>query len=172
MSESESPGTRDWWHTVPGILTALAGVISAVAALFVALHQAGVFKKDPANQEDHAAQPPLPAPVLREPECGSIIPRPTNDALKFSWHRVEKASTYTVEVDCFGCFGKREWHSLGGAAWHLRAGLGLRSPIYSSSILKPLQSDGGLAIRWRAWAVDHNGRDGIKSDWCQVSFVG
>ena len=45
-----------WWQTVPGILTAVGTVIAALAALIVALCQAGVFfcKNDP--------RPPPPPP--------------------------------------------------------------------------------------------------------------
>jgi hypothetical protein len=32
---------KDWWHTIPGILTGLAGVTTAATGLVIALHQAG-----------------------------------------------------------------------------------------------------------------------------------
>jgi hypothetical protein len=39
-------GTRSWWQTVPGLLTAAAGLISAVTGLLVALNAIGVFSDD------------------------------------------------------------------------------------------------------------------------------
>jgi len=35
---------QSWWKTVPGILTAAAGFITAVSGLILALHQAGIFE--------------------------------------------------------------------------------------------------------------------------------
>lgn len=42
MDESQK-SKGSWWQTVPGILTATAGTITAVTGLIVALHQAGLF---------------------------------------------------------------------------------------------------------------------------------
>jgi hypothetical protein len=44
MAEESHP--RVWWHTIPGILTAIAAVITAVTGLIVVLQQAGVFEKE------------------------------------------------------------------------------------------------------------------------------
>jgi hypothetical protein len=41
MAENQKP--QKWWHTVPGILTAAAAIITAVTGLVVALHQTGIF---------------------------------------------------------------------------------------------------------------------------------
>lgn len=192
---AEYKESKSWWQTVPGILTAIAGVITAVTGLLIALNQIGIFDQgkngnpQPTLLEDTppapvpesaktVTQPPrgaalLPAPQPKSPECGSTIRRPPDDQLTLGWTRVEGASTYTVEVDCFGCFGKREWHSLGGTPWHLRAGLGLRTPIYSSKeVHDALRRAQGLALRWRVWAVGHDGREGGKSAWCQLAFAG
>jgi hypothetical protein len=116
----------------------------------------------------------LPAPVAERPACDETIPwPPASHFFILGWRPVERASTYTVEVDCFGCeqFG-RQWHSLGGVPWHVRPGVGLRTPIYSSTILNELREQGGLALRWRVWAVDEDGREGKKSPWCKVTFSG
>ena len=42
MREDEK-AKGSWWHTLPGTLTALSGVVTAVAGLLVALNQTGVF---------------------------------------------------------------------------------------------------------------------------------
>ena len=114
----------------------------------------------------------LPAPVPRGPACGSTIPRPREDQFFIlSWAGIEGVSNYSVEVDCLGCSG-RDWYSSRGSPWHVQTALGLRSPIYSSKIHVPLRQQGGLALRWRVWAVDHDGKEGQKSNWCQVAFSG
>ena len=121
------------------------------------------------------ASPQLPAPITSSPACDSTIPMPEEGkSLTFAWERVEGASTYNVEVDCFGCDSSRVWYSQQfGEPWHVRTTLGLRSPIYSSKeVLALFRRNGGMAIRWRVWAVDHSGIEGAKSAWCQVAFSG
>jgi hypothetical protein len=168
-----------WWQTAPGLLTAAAGIITAVTGLVVALNQAGIFEqKKPrpaAAVSARAARTAtvLPAPQPTSPACGTTIPRPRDDGLTLAWARVDRASTYTVEVDCFGCSGKREWHGKDGTPWLVRTGLGIRSPIYSSrEVHAALRTAGGRALRWRVWAVDHDGGEGEKSAWCQLAFAG
>jgi len=63
---------QNWWQTLPGVITAITGLLTAVTALVVTLHQAGVFgkrdaidKKETVSQEHpsgNAAQTPQPAP--------------------------------------------------------------------------------------------------------------
>jgi hypothetical protein len=47
--QSES---KSWWQTIPGILTAVAAVITAVTGLVVALHQAGVLHRGASTQSE------------------------------------------------------------------------------------------------------------------------
>lgn len=42
MNEAEK-SRGSWWHTFPGMLTAIAGLISALGGLFVVLHQVGLL---------------------------------------------------------------------------------------------------------------------------------
>lgn len=44
----EERKSKGWWHTVPGILTAIATIITAVGSLLAVLHQIGVFDTRPA----------------------------------------------------------------------------------------------------------------------------
>jgi hypothetical protein len=119
-----------------------------------------------------AVATPLPAPTPRDPPCPSVVPYPQpNHFFIVSWNKVEKASSYNIEVDCFGCNGQ-QWFSLAGTPWHLKQGVGLRSTIYSSMIHEQMRDERGKAIRWRVQAVDENGQLGDKSSWCQISFVG
>src|SRR6266566_3239866 len=43
---TEESKTQSWWQSLPGILTATAGTITAIAGLVVALYQAGFFEHD------------------------------------------------------------------------------------------------------------------------------
>ena len=96
---------------------------------------------------------------------------PASDGFVFTWESVPEASNYTVEVDCFGCTTKT-WFSQSGVPWHVREGLGFRSPIYSSQIHVEMAKSGGLAFRWRVWTVNAEGKPGAKSAWCQFAFAG
>jgi len=131
----------------------------------------GIHSSSP-NLDDSSK---LAAPKPTKPECSATIKTPPDsDSIILGWEPVQNASTYSVEVDCFGCseYG-RTWHSLtAGVPWHIKTGLGLRTPIYSSKIHVKRKEDGGLALRWRVWAVDQNGIHGDKSDWCNLSFYG
>ena len=50
MSLDPEFGSRGWWQTLPGLLTAGAAVITAFGGLLVAIHQSGFF--------DRSSQPP------------------------------------------------------------------------------------------------------------------
>jgi hypothetical protein len=54
--ESESKG---WWQTLPGLLTAAAGIITAITGLLVAVHQTGLFDRasHPAAQTQTQTNP-------------------------------------------------------------------------------------------------------------------
>ena len=56
MTEPD-PATRNWWATLPGVLTALAAIITALAGLFAVLGQQGVLggKTTPAPVASPAA---------------------------------------------------------------------------------------------------------------------
>lgn len=60
---------KNWWTTVPGLLAALAAIITAVGGLVAALSQAGVFGGKSA--EPAAAAPPpagVEAPAAAKPD--------------------------------------------------------------------------------------------------------
>ncbi len=119
---------------------------------------------------------PYFAPIPLETSCDSVNPFPDTDRFFiFNWRPVAGASSYTVEVDCFGCGQEGRWYSTGGTAWHVRSGLGFRTgqnPIYSSRVHEDWRATGGTGLRWRVWAVDEEDRPGAKSPWCPFSFFG
>lgn len=66
---------QSWWQTMPGILTALAGLVTAVAALIGVLNQSGMFGGEdgaevPATAADvpqQSAPPPVVQPPVAQP---------------------------------------------------------------------------------------------------------
>jgi hypothetical protein len=139
-----------------------------------------------------AAQPPgqpteqaatsvarISAPVPLGASCDVTIPWPAETHFMIvSWEPVSGAGYYSVEMDCLGCGGGAGWFSLReDRHWHLREEVGLRAPrdepaIYSSDIHVRLRREGGRALRWRVWGVDHDGVAGYQSAWCRISFSG
>lgn len=60
---TESPKSPSWWHTLPGVLTALAAVITAISGLAALLFQSGIIgsKAEPnrtAQPASEVAKPP------------------------------------------------------------------------------------------------------------------
>ena len=163
---------KSFWVTLPGILTGIAAVITATGGIIATLYQVGVIGEN--NQKENAV---LAAPIPDHPVCGSVIKTLLDTKyIVLNWQPVDGSSTYTVEVDCFGC-GRypNKWYTQSGAPWHIKSGLGrrtLRNPIYSSKVHVKLRQAGGTSLRWRIWAVDSEGREGKKSDWCQLAFYG
>ena len=67
--ESESKG---WWQTLPGLLTAAAGIITALTGLLVAVHQTGFFDRSPQPVSQARSEP--------RPAADSPHPMPTESA--------------------------------------------------------------------------------------------
>lgn len=77
----EPPKSQSWWQTLPGIMTAVAAIITATTGLIVALNNAGAFSRD----TEMASPTPTPAAVLSvspstKPETSTVIdaPEPTD----------------------------------------------------------------------------------------------
>jgi hypothetical protein len=69
---TEDTGRQSWWQTLPGILTALGGVITAIASLAGVISQTGLFghKENPLSAESRPV-PPSPNPPPRpQPDNG------------------------------------------------------------------------------------------------------
>ena len=85
--DEEKKSDGSWWRTVPGILTAAAGTITAVTGLIVALQQSGLFgsgNKSPqqpkvesrADASTHAAAASQGQPAQAKP---ASAPRPWSE---------------------------------------------------------------------------------------------
>src|SRR5262245_32808117 len=53
----EPPKPQSWWQTLPGVLTAVATIITAATGLIVALNQAGVLS---GKEKTDSRSPPAP----------------------------------------------------------------------------------------------------------------
>jgi hypothetical protein len=71
--ESESKG---WWQTLPGLLTAAAGIITALTGLLVAVHQTGFFdrSRQPASQAQSEPRPVADSPHPVQTETAATAP--------------------------------------------------------------------------------------------------
>lgn len=66
---TEAPKPQSWWQTLPGLLTAFAGIITAVTGLFAALYQGGIIgHKDDAQRAKDESRPAAAA-VSRAPDA-------------------------------------------------------------------------------------------------------
>ncbi len=87
---NEEPQSGGWWRTVPGMLTAAAGIITAVTGLIVALHQAGIFdgEKQKVSQVQNEA--------IKPPKVSTNPVTPTPDATKPS--STSQVAPYSVSL--------------------------------------------------------------------------
>ena len=76
----EEPRAKSWWATLPGVLTAIAGIVTSVTALIVALNQAGVFQvqKQPSPQAHYGTT--QPSETTKQPAATEAVPGATKSA--------------------------------------------------------------------------------------------
>lgn len=56
MSRDTQPESKSWWQTLPGVLTAVAALITAITGLLVAIHQAGWFNHANPDQAQNTSR--------------------------------------------------------------------------------------------------------------------
>ncbi|CAN7511476.1 hypothetical protein [Rhizobacter sp. LjRoot28] len=93
---AEDAKSQGWWHTLPGVLTALAAGVTATSGLIAALYQAGmVGKKDqataivaavPVEHKAGAAPPPAVAPSAPAPAPAVERPIEMPDGTSVTMH--------------------------------------------------------------------------------------
>lgn len=100
----------------------------------------------------------LPAPTQRSPGNGTRFghyPRKT----RLRWAPVQSAKSYTVEVQYCGRAG------CATTARPFKRQADLRSAEYTFDFV------GAQPGRWRVWAVDGNGKAGLKSGWWEFRYT-
>jgi hypothetical protein len=70
--------SSSWWQTVPGVLTALAALITALSGLAALLFQYGVLGSKNEPSSSHSPSPPIAAsaPVSTQPASAANAPLP------------------------------------------------------------------------------------------------
>lgn len=69
----KNPIAKGWWQTLPGVLTAVAAVITAIAGLVAALHQTGLFDSSQAKPVI-ARSDPKPPETSKQPPVAAGAP--------------------------------------------------------------------------------------------------
>lgn len=78
MTDEQKP--QSFWQTVPGVLTGIAAVLTAMTGLLVALHQLGVFGANTGTTSNTDARPPAPnAPLGRGETPTPGVPQPARE---------------------------------------------------------------------------------------------
>lgn len=105
---SESPKPASWWQTLPGILTALAAIITALSGFVALLFQHGVLGPKSGPKAEASAQivPNVAAsPVTVKPSSAASVPQA--DQAKRPWAEAEavllsrEGKTTRVRADSF-----------------------------------------------------------------------
>jgi hypothetical protein len=110
----------------------------------------------------------LSPPVLTGPACGDVSRWPT-EPITLTWTVLNGAATYTIEIDCMNCGNYPDpWVSQAGTPWRITRAV--PNPTYTFDVAATVKHEGGRAMRWRVWAVDRDGFEGAKSNWCVTVF--
>ncbi|KQY95856.1 hypothetical protein ASD21_04930 [Caulobacter sp. Root1455] len=76
MTDRE-PAKTHWWHSAPVVLSAIAGLLTAITGLVVGLHQAGVIGGGGAERSAAAAAAPAATPSTATPAATLAAPAPS-----------------------------------------------------------------------------------------------
>jgi len=113
----------------------------------------------------------LPPPRLLAPDDAAVMNHyPRKTIVK--WESIIGAASYTVEIQFSGGSnsGATEWYDLGE---HLRyfPAAEYVPPVRINTTSFSFDWIGANLGRWRVWAIDGSGREGIKSEWRRFRFT-
>jgi hypothetical protein len=138
-------------------------IISPTVTAFDPAKDCQVLKAaDISPSSSPAARQGPPQPRLLYPSDGesfSHFPRHT----VLVWERVQEATSYSLEIDCYHCCEVKKWCSEVGRQW--RVVTGLDTTFYAFGFV------GAQPGRWRVWAIASNGEAGPKSVWRQFRYT-
>jgi hypothetical protein len=78
-AKTPDPKPQNWWQTLPGLITAIATIITAIAGLLAVLNQTDIFHPKPSKPGESAVSPSATSPPPALPE-GATPPSITNTA--------------------------------------------------------------------------------------------
>jgi hypothetical protein len=112
----------------------------------------------------------LPAPQLLTPDDGAVMnhyPRKTT----VNWEPVIGAVSYTVEIQSSGGINSDgcEWYDLGEYLRYFPEAHYV-PPVRISTTSFSFNWLGANLGRWRVWAIDASGKEGIKSQWRRFRY--
>jgi hypothetical protein len=89
--EEEEDKKQSFWSTVPGLLTALAAIITAIGGLVAVLHEIGIIApgERPSTAPGIAAPARNSPPRLLLPRNNAMMPQPYMQAWLFEWDKPE-----------------------------------------------------------------------------------
>jgi len=153
---------------------ALALLLAITAGFWNLGHrEGGSHTTEPVLQASVIHTAELGAPRAFSPACGSQLDRSQWKVLDLQWTAVSGATSYVLEVDCFGCqAAPRTWHSASSRLpWLLRAVAHDELTKTRIDMLDRLEAEGGLMLRWRVTGVDDAGRPGEIGPWCRLGLA-
>ncbi|HYX71805.1 MAG TPA: TPM domain-containing protein, partial [Nitrososphaera sp.] len=140
---AEEPKSQHWWQTMPGCLTAIAAIITAMTGLLVGLHQVGYFKSEnkPAPETrlisptpTENSKSPLPLPTSFVSDYARVIDERTKQRLESMLTDLQKKSKIefgVVTVENTGNQNISEYASAVVRSW----GIGPKDPNQGGGIL-------------------------------------
>ena len=75
------PNSKNWWSTLPGVITAIAGTLTAITGLIIALDQIGFFKSHPnrlptsQQQQSSTDSTTTKSEVVKKEDAGNGSPK-------------------------------------------------------------------------------------------------
>ncbi len=117
----------------------------------------------------------LSAPIQISPNDGMIFTETFPRPMTFTWQPVAGAATYRVEVDCYHCCVADKWcEGLVPPVVQPINGVPISTnlPIYQATTTSYHINSwvGAQPGRWKVWAVDSQGREGLQSPWWQFDW--
>jgi uncharacterized membrane protein YgcG len=139
----EEPKSHNWWQTMPGCMTAIAAMITAITGLLIGLHQIGYFKLE--NKPDpetrfvaptpaENVQTPLPLPKGFVSDYARVIDEGTKWRLESMLTDLQEKSNIEFAVVTVETTGNRKISDYAAAvarSW----GLGPKDPNQGGGIL-------------------------------------
>lgn len=108
----------------------------------------------------------LPEPKLLSPEDWTVFNSPPPRKTKVEWARVAGASSYTVEIQFLS---GSEWSDLSEHYRHYPAAH-YSPPVKIKETSFAFEWPGANKGRWRVWAIDSRGNEGVKSAWWEFRY--